>query len=277
MIIRFSDADVIVPELSHGLNPSVAFKFLRDGVSSANQFGMVAFETETQEGEWDFFSHNFQSHLPEHTGECGPKSIANYFGAAFTHIFTTGSYDMAKYDESGEEVDLEDINFPFYLRFVPVGKSEGDIPTTEEGDETWFEQLEGDAIPAGTELFHVYAMDTSPACSGQDCVSPTPQSIDTTELDLIGTITTTTEFTQSLWGDEHLYFQHGHFIHDINPDIGGDEDFKYKDMLRYDTDTWGLYPIDDWAPPETTDEEVLAGIVSSGCPFQWIIDGLAEL
>ena len=87
VLIRLSDADLIVPGVSAGNNPSVAFKFLRDGVSSANQFGMVAFETETQFGEWDFFSHNFQSHLPEHEGECGPKSIAQFFGAAFGHIF----------------------------------------------------------------------------------------------------------------------------------------------------------------------------------------------
>ena len=81
MVIRLSDADLYIPGLStHGWNPSFAVKFLRDGVSSANQFGMVEFEPT---GEWDFFGTDFQSMLPEHTGECGPKSFAQYNASAF--------------------------------------------------------------------------------------------------------------------------------------------------------------------------------------------------
>lgn len=57
MIIRLSEADLIVPDVSSGLTPSVALKFLRTNQLSANQFGMVSFEP--QSGEWDFFANNF--------------------------------------------------------------------------------------------------------------------------------------------------------------------------------------------------------------------------
>jgi len=40
-IIRLSDADLGVPGLSPGVNPSFAIKFLRTGVPSGNQFGML--------------------------------------------------------------------------------------------------------------------------------------------------------------------------------------------------------------------------------------------
>jgi len=44
------------------LNPSIALKFLRSGVTSGNQFGMIGFETDP-EGGWDFWQKDFKSHL----------------------------------------------------------------------------------------------------------------------------------------------------------------------------------------------------------------------
>ena len=84
-IIRLSDADLHVPGVSPGWNPSFAIKFLRDGMAAANQFGMLQFEH--IEGNWDFFGHDFQSHLPEHEGDCGPQTFAKFNASAFTTIF----------------------------------------------------------------------------------------------------------------------------------------------------------------------------------------------
>ena len=84
-IIRLSDADLHVPGVSPGWNPSFAIKFLRDGMASANQFGMLQFEH--IEDNWDFFGNDFQSHLPEHEGTCGPQSFAKFNASAFTQIF----------------------------------------------------------------------------------------------------------------------------------------------------------------------------------------------
>ena len=44
VILRFSEAGQILQGVSQALNPSVAMKFLRNNVNSANQFGMVGFD-----------------------------------------------------------------------------------------------------------------------------------------------------------------------------------------------------------------------------------------
>ena len=44
MLIRFSETGLHVDGITESVNPSVAFKMLRNGVKSGNQFGMVAFE-----------------------------------------------------------------------------------------------------------------------------------------------------------------------------------------------------------------------------------------
>ena len=41
MIVRLSETGRIIPGVSRGLQPSVAFKFLRNGMNSANQMGKV--------------------------------------------------------------------------------------------------------------------------------------------------------------------------------------------------------------------------------------------
>lgn len=168
-VIRLSDADLNVPGLSPGWNPSFGIKFLRDGMASANQFGMLQFEHIAD--NWDFFGNDFQSHLPVHEGDCGPNSFAKFNASAFTTIFQTGSNDLASFNEEGVAPDRTK-NFPFYLRYVPVRT--GNVPPVTNGDSPWFEQLKGSAIPAGTHLFDVYAMDSRPTCTGRRCVIPTP-------------------------------------------------------------------------------------------------------
>ena len=66
-IMRLSDADLHLededgrPVGSH-MQPSVAVKFLRDGMVAANYLGMVSFE-DGGTGH-DFFSKPFMNHLP---------------------------------------------------------------------------------------------------------------------------------------------------------------------------------------------------------------------
>jgi len=70
----------------------------------------------------------------------------------------------------------------------------------------WYEQLEGNAIPAGTTLFDVWALDEA---SNDETPWESPN------LFKIGEIETKTTFTQSLWGDERLFFAHRDFRKDI--------------------------------------------------------------
>ena len=267
-IIRLSDADLHVPGVSPGWNPSFAIKFLRDGMASANQFGMIQFEH--IEDNWDFFGNDFQSHLPEHDGTCGPQSFAKFNASAFTQIFQTGSIDMASFGQKGNGGNKA-LNYPFYIRYVPVRT--GNVPPVTNGDSPWFEQLKDDAIPVGTHLFDVYAMDSRPTCTGRGCTIPTPQSVPTSDLTLIGTITTKTKFRTSLWADEHMHFAHGKFNDDTDADLGGESDWR-RQLLRFDEGEWGEFPADSFSAPSVTNQGVLEGMVNTGCPFQWIIDAL---
>lgn len=91
---------------------------------------------------------------------------------------------MARWDEDGNEVALDDVNFPFYLRIKPVRKTRGgkSVPPITNKDSTWFEQLEGSSIPEGTHLFDVYALDSPPTCEGKNCTPRTPQEVPDHEL-----------------------------------------------------------------------------------------------
>ena len=68
-----------------------------------------------------------------------------------------------------------------------------------DGIGLYYEHLVGKAVEIGTILFEVYAFEEMP----DDLLN-----IDEQEGKLIGHITSTNEFTTSLWGDERLYFRY---------------------------------------------------------------------
>jgi len=84
ILIRMSETDFFVDGVTEAANPSLAFKFLRDGVPSANQFGMVSFEGTDS---WNWFENSFMSHLPKHEGDCGPQTIGKYHAQASRNVY----------------------------------------------------------------------------------------------------------------------------------------------------------------------------------------------
>ena len=62
------------------------------------------------------------------------------------------------------------------------------------------------SIPAGSKIYDIYAWDA-------------PEELGGTET-LIGAFVTASEFTTSMWGDDHLYFRHQRIDDDlaINPE-----------------------------------------------------------
>ena len=106
---------------------------------------MVTFESTDS---WDFFANPFGTHLPAFEGECGPKTIGKFNAQATTFVFQNGNLDLAEFNEDGTQVENPD--FPFFIKFVP----RAGLPVTD-GTARFFEQLDGDAIPAGTTLFDV--------------------------------------------------------------------------------------------------------------------------
>ena len=63
VIIRFSETGQHLEGHKEALNPSIALKFLRSGVTSGNTLAMVQFEDDIENG-WDFWKNNFTTHLP---------------------------------------------------------------------------------------------------------------------------------------------------------------------------------------------------------------------
>jgi len=59
---------------------------------------------------------------------------------------------MAQFSEDGTQVD--DPAFPYFMQFVPRAGM-----ATTDGSARFFETLDGNAIPAGTTMFDVMALD----------------------------------------------------------------------------------------------------------------------
>ena len=67
---------------------------------------------------------------------------------------------MAEIRENGRRERSNNIDLPYFMQFVP---REG-LPVTDR-DSLWYQQLDGDAIPAGTILFDVMALDEASGTS----------------------------------------------------------------------------------------------------------------
>ena len=114
VLIRMSQAEVIVDDLTEGLNPSIALKFLRDGRNSANQFGMVSFEGTRS---WNWFENPFMTHLPQFEEECLPETLHKFFATVTQFVSISGSDDMCEFTETGRTVFNRDL--PYFMMFVP--------------------------------------------------------------------------------------------------------------------------------------------------------------
>ena len=65
VLIRLSETGLHLDGVSDSVNPSAAFKFLRNGVPAGNQFGMVAFENSPDPTQpWNWFGKDLLTHLP---------------------------------------------------------------------------------------------------------------------------------------------------------------------------------------------------------------------
>ena len=106
------------------MNPSIAIKFLRDGVESANQFGMISFDGIHDESDpWNWYAMDLRTHLPQfaedyddnnmctndngeeeldryqvHKGQCGAMTAGRWLGQAAERIFSTGNVELARFD-----------------------------------------------------------------------------------------------------------------------------------------------------------------------------------
>jgi len=118
-LIRFSQTTNLT-QLSGGLLPSFAFKFLIDGHKSQNIFGMPSFK---ETDSWDFFENTMKTRL-EHFVPADDNGVNDQYlidtiqlklNTATQHPFSLAVGNIGDTNASGDE--LTDVKVPYELRF----------------------------------------------------------------------------------------------------------------------------------------------------------------
>ena len=199
---------------------------------------MVSLESSQPEGqEWNWFAQELTNHLPNYkmsdkdygcadgkvdkteiqAGECAPMTAGRWNSFANTFPFANGSLRLAKYDQEGNEAAKP--HFPWKLKF----RNGPTIKHTDASERFLTSLVEGGSaqIDSGVVLYEVLATDDIETAESE------------AEWFKLGEIKTTTYFTPSLWGDEHLYFQHGS-VNDDMRDLGESltQQAGYEQMIQ---------------------------------------------
>lgn len=97
-------------DLTTNFNPSASFKILRDGVHSANFFGM---QNILSDGSWNPLATNISNRMPRVL--VGGGAVTAKFHSETSWGFAVGTSDIALYDQSGSKTDPEKLNFPYQI------------------------------------------------------------------------------------------------------------------------------------------------------------------
>ena len=130
------------------MNPSIAVKFLRDGIDSANAFATLSF---IGQFNYNFFDSSLCSVLEGVRSELN-ELVFRKFKEATAFQGGVGHSEFAMYKQDGTKV-YEPV-FPFRLRYEPTGDIQFPADTY---DETIFEQLK--TIEPNQVLYKVHALD----------------------------------------------------------------------------------------------------------------------
>lgn len=164
--------------------PGIGIKFLRSGVKSAN---FVALRSTGPGGSWNFFDSEITNHVAP------PAALLklNKFQQASGCVDMVGLSDVCKFNQEGQSVSQP--VFPFELEFVATAAAKAASSPHQKKNNELLKELS--AIPAGTTLFEVYTY-ASPAdkLAGKKA--------------LLGSLSTTSQCVQSLFGDNQMYFRH---------------------------------------------------------------------
>lgn len=141
-MIRLSEGNFLLPE-APGLTPTLAIKFLRDGMPSVNHLANTSFEPSDS---WNFFANDFPSHIPLFVDECAQDSIQRKFAEARGRVGTLGLAEFARVNADGSVVDTSLFDFPFEIVFAPNQELAALWPDEREYDE------EGNEVPFYEQL-----------------------------------------------------------------------------------------------------------------------------
>ena len=90
-------------------------------------------------------------------------------------------------------------------------------------------------------------------------------------------------WTESLWGDERLFFGHGPIVYDIRDqrlNIADEAIPTFNRVQRAEIDEFDSEKYGEWGdfvPQEADESDVIEGMVSNGCPFSFVIDQINGL
>ena len=251
-LLRFSES-MYLHEESAGLTPSVAVKFLRDGMKSANILAQPSFKNS---GSWNFMKEPFKTRVEMFDPAVDKIEVATIekklLGGS-NNPYLVAVRESFEYNQDGSEVPAEEIGWiPYQVEFESEHYQFSDTRTGTP----WYEQLMSITADPERPLLTVYAL-TAPLQLNGERVK-------------IGSIELDSQLTTSVFGDERLYFQH----------LRGPQDKKlYKkewkqfDFKRTEEHTsWGRWAPATWP---TTNEEAKYKYMEQerlfGCPFAWLL------
>ena len=172
---------------SGGLLPSVALKFLRDGVKSINIVAMPSF---VSTNSWNFFRDPMKTRVDPFTEEehyYEFHTIRRRLANNTPRPYVGGVAPLAMELVNGGPASGT-LATPYELHF----ESPIQFPDARDTNNEWHQQLS--SIPSGSHVLDVYAL-TKPISFGGDRIK-------------IGEIHTESELTTSVFGDERLFYQH---------------------------------------------------------------------
>ena len=231
-LIRLSEGNFLLPgDETPGLTPTLAVKFLRDGMDSVNLLANTSFEPIDS---FNFFAADFRSHIPSFRDQCLEDTIERKFIEATREIGALGLSEFARFNTNGQPAS--GLNFPFNLWFEPNQDLRDLWPENRQFDATgreipFYEQLQ--QIPIDSVLFEVWAQD----------IPNDPRRLGRPPLvQHIANIRATSDTITSLFGDERLFFQHERKRDDfdLRPEWR-----NYVEALN-PNDAWDNTPIPFW-------------------------------
>ena len=81
-----------------GLTPTIALKFLRDHIDSANLLANTKFEPSDS---FNFFAGDFHSTIPSFNNDCLQKTIQRKLIEAAPHVGALGLSEFASFETNG--------------------------------------------------------------------------------------------------------------------------------------------------------------------------------
>jgi len=187
---------------SSNMIPAVAFKFLRNGVPSANIHTLGA----GPQASFNFFAHDFSNHVPDFpfTAPFSALAVRQLFATASDYPTYLGLNSVAAFDVNGNPPPNGAApSFPWRIIFHPTAAWHAAFPDGNPG-QLWYKQL-ANGLKTGP-LFTIWAID-----------GPQNDANIKTAVQ-IGQITLTSVAKESFFGDRTLFYEH----------IGLETDFKYK-------------------------------------------------